>query len=240
MKSHTIVLTGYDAKMAPIGDLTSPLMLQYANKHGFDFHCTRNLDADSAPYWQKIWDMTHLLKTSPAERIIWLDADQVITNMDWTPPWQRGFHASMDWGTDATTEEHFSACGMVICSDMLPILQRVVLCYEMFKDADFPEQSALRHVRKNGPDYHTSWMKTHPRRTFNAVPVELCPTAPEPWQPGDFTCHLTHHPVERRVQMFHEIMMAQTIERNHAEQTPDDLLTTAPYSNEPSGFLPGE
>jgi hypothetical protein len=236
MNSNTLILTAYDAKMAPIGDLTSPLMLQYANRHGFDFHCTRNLDSGSAPYWQKIWDIAHFLKNGSTERILWLDADQVITNMDWTPPWHRGFHASMDWGTDATTDFDFSACGMVVCADMLPIIQRVVLCYSQFENVDFPEQSALRHVRKNGPDYLTSWMKTHPRRTFNAVPIELCPTAPEPWQPGDFTAHLTHVPVAERVMMFNTILR-QVAE---AKETPNDRLVTAPYSNDASSSLPGE
>lgn len=234
---HTLLLTAFDKVMEPIGRLTAPLMLDYANRHGFDFHCTRNLDTESAPYWQKIWDIAHFLKCHPCERIIWLDADQVITNPKWIPPWQRGFHASMDWGTDATESEHFSACGMVICADMLPLIQRVILSYEKFKDADFPEQSALRHVKNNAADWLTTWIKTHPRRTFNAVPIELCPTAPDPWQPGDFCCHLTHVPVEQRVEMFHEIQ-----KRLHAtpEQTPDELLTTAPYSDEPSAHLPGE
>lgn len=231
--SHTLVLTAYNAAMAPIGNLTAPLMLAYANRHGFDFHCTRNLDAESAPYWQKIWEIAHILKTTPVQRILWLDADQVITNPEWTPPWERGFHASKDWGTDATSENDFSACGMLVCADMLPIIQRVVLCYEKFKDVDFPEQSALRHIRERGPDYHTEWMKIHPRRTFNAVPVELCPTAPEPWQPGDFCCHLTHVPVDQRVEMFHQIRAQATLAK-------DELLVTAPYSNEPSPFLPGE
>jgi hypothetical protein len=234
---HTLLLTAIDKAMEPIGRLTTPLMLDYANQHGFDFHCTRNLDTGSAPYWQKIWDIAHFLREHPCERILWLDADQVITNPEWTPPWQRGFHASMDWGTDAVAAEDFSACGMLVCRDMLPMIQKVILCYSQFEHVDFPEQSALRHLKKNGPDYLASWMRTHPRRTFNAVPQELCPTAPEPWKPGDFACHLTHVPIEERVAMFHEIQR-----RLHVppEPTPDELLATAPYSDDPSPFLPGE
>lgn len=233
---RTLLLTGFDKAMEPIGRLTAPLMADYANRHGFDFHCTRNFDPGSAPYWQKIWDIAHFLKTYPCDRIMWLDADQVITNPEWAPPWQRGFHASMDWGTDAVHAEDFSACGMVICADMMPLIHRTVLSYSQFEHADFPEQTALRHFKKEGPDHVASWMRTHPRRTFNAVPIELCPTAPEPWQPGDFSCHLTHVTVPERVAMFHQIQA-----RLHVapEQTHDELLTTAPYSNEPSGFLPG-
>jgi hypothetical protein len=236
LESRTLLLTAFDAAMAPIGSLTSPLMVQYANRHGFDFHITRNIDPDSAPYWQKIWDIAHFLKTGLWDRILWLDADQMITNMEWEPPWQRGFHASMDWGTDATDPSHFSACGMLVCRDMLPMIQRVVLCYSQFEHSDFPEQTALRHVKKNSAEYLTDWIKTHPRRTFNAVPIELCPTAPEPWQPGDFSCHLTHVPVDQRVEMFHQIQSRL----NAPQPTPDDPLTTAPISNDASAFLPGE
>lgn len=236
-ESRTLVLTGFDKAMEPIGRLTAPLMAEYANRHGFDFHCTRNLDTDSAPYWQKIWDIAHFLRNYPTDRILWLDADQVITNPEWTPPWQRGFHASMDWGTDATGEQDFSACGMLICSDMMPVIQRVVLSYSQFENVDFPEQSALRHVKASSAECLTSWMKTHPRRTFNAVPIELCPTAPEPWQPGDFCCHLTHRPVGERVAMFHQIQG-----RLHARPDANtaELITEAPHTDDTSPFLPGE
>lgn len=201
---RTILLTAFDDVMAPIGNLTSPLMLDYANAHGMDFVCVRNMRERVATYWQKIWEIHGLFSASSCDRVIWMDADIVITNPDFVPPWHSGFQASFDWGLDANDESMFSACGFVIGRDMLPLIEDVVKHYLQFADRDFPEQSALRHFYKDGGGYKFR-MRTHPRRVFNAVPREISEEAPEPWERGDWCAHLTHVEVERRVELFHEI-----------------------------------
>lgn len=207
--SRTLLLTAFDSLMAPIGDLTSPLMLAYANRHGFDFHCSRIFEVGSQSYWQKIWDIVAFTSLSNSirkeyDRVIWLDADQIITNNDWTPPWRSGFHASLDWGEDAVDDNHFSACGFVVCRDAFGIMSSVAQSHFLFREREFPEQMALRSIREEGK-WDGKLMHTHPRRMFNAVPKEICETAPEPWEPGDFCAHLTHVEVERRVELFHII-----------------------------------
>lgn len=198
----TLLLTAYDSAMAPIGDLTAPLMLEYANRHGFGFHCARTNSVIPSSYWIKIFEIAKLLPE--CDRIIWLDADQVVTNPDFVPPWHSGFQASFDWGMDANDESMFSACGFVIGRDMIPLVDALMNGYEQFKGRDFPEQSLLRHLYKDGSSYKFR-MRTHPRRVFNAVPREISEEAPEPWERGDWCAHLTHVPVERRVELFHEI-----------------------------------
>lgn len=205
----TLLLTAFDRAMAPIGELTVPLMLAYANRHGFDFHCTRNFEVGCQPYWQKVWDIHAFTSLSNPvrhqyDRIMWLDCDQVITNPEWTPQWTDGFHASLDWGIDAYDDNHFSACGFVVCKDAFGILSTAASLHYLFRERDFPEQEALRHIRREGNDGERG-MTTHPRRVFNAVPKEICEEAPEPWERGDFCCHLTHVPCERRVEVFHLI-----------------------------------
>lgn len=214
----TLLLTAYDSAMAPIGDLTSPLMLAYANRHGFDFHCSRvfgnRIETESEPYWQKIWDIKMLMnRGNPCgklyDRLMWLDADQMVTNPDWTPPWTSGFHASLDWGVDAVDDNHFSACGFVVCADSLNVIYATAAKHEEFEGVPFPEQAAMRRFREYG-DYSIKKslqenMHIHPRRVFNAVPTEICEDAPEPWQLGDFCCHLTHLDVHSRVEVFYKI-----------------------------------
>lgn len=236
--AKTLLLTAYDPAMAPIGDLTAPRMLEYANRHGFDFRCIRHFQEGRLPYWQKIDEMVRAFCVY--DRVLWLDADQVITNPEFKPVWTTGFHTSMDWGTDAVDDSQFSACGIFACKDVRDIFESVHKREEKYDGVDFPEQTALRDYYHVGDCRYR--MKTHPRRVFNAVPAELCPTAPEPWQPGDFCCHLTHVDVARRVEMFHQIVtrLQPTPEPTTEEPTPDDLLTSAPYSNDPSAHLPGE
>lgn len=206
---RTLVITGYDSAMAPIGDLTSPLMLAYANQHGYDFHCSRVFEPGSQSYWQKIWDIVAFTTLSNPirkeyDRVMWLDADQVITNPEWTPPWESGFHASLDWGTDAIDDDHFSACGFVACRDAFGILSSVAERHYLFREREFPEQAALRSIRKDLVR-ERQMMHVHDRRVFNAVPKEVCEEAPDPWQKGDFCAHLTHVSPEKRAELFHVI-----------------------------------
>lgn len=200
----TALLTAYNSKMAPIGDLTSPLMKSYAERHGFEFFCSRVIP-EGQHYWQKIWWTKSLLGGGIIDRVFWLDADQVITNPEWTPPWFSGFQASYDWGADAVDESCFSACAFVIGKDMLPFIEDVANLYHKFHDKDFPEQAAMRQCYLSGGEY--KWrMRTHHRRLFNAVPKEVDPAVTEPWQKGDFAAHLTNLSVEKRVELFHEIL----------------------------------
>lgn len=200
--ARTLLFTAFDSAMAPIGDLTSPLMLEYANRHGMDFRCLRTNGSIPDSYWVKIFEVARLLPHY--DRMIWLDADIVITNPEFAPPWFTGFQASFDWGVDALDESQFSACCFVIGRDMQALIEDVTHSFSNFKDRDFPEQSALRHFYRNGGDYRFR-MRTHSRRTFNAVPREISEEAPEPWEKGDWCAHLTHVSVEKRAELFHEI-----------------------------------
>lgn len=228
MNPRSILLTAYDETMAPIGNLTAPLMLAYANRHGMDFLCCRQFTKGRAPYWEKVDLVLRALQNY--DRAIWLDADQMVTNPEVEIQWPHAFAASLDWGTDAETDRHFSACGFAVTQNGRELFEWLRQHQAAYYDRDFPEQTAMRESQ-----FHQ--VSTRARRVFNAVPIELCPTAPEPWQPGDFACHLTHVEVPLRVAMFHTIQ-----ERLHArpDTDPADLLTSAPYSNEPSAHLPGE
>ena len=205
----TLLLTAFNSVMAPIGELTSPLMLAYANRHGYDFHCSRVFEVGCESYWQKVWDIRNFTSLSNPlrkdyDRVFYLDSDQVITNPDWTPPWDSGAHFSLDWGDDAVTDNHFSACGFVICRDAFGIMSSVAERHYLFREREFPEQMALRSIRQ---DFirEKQMMHVHGRKVFNAVPKEICAEAPEPWEPSDFSAHLTHVPIEERVRIFHVI-----------------------------------
>lgn len=198
-----LLLTGYDAAMAPIGDLTSPLMLTYASKHGMDFLCVRNYPKDVPAYWGKVTAILNAFKNG-YDSVMWLDADQVITNSDFYFHSQSGFHASLDWGVDAVDDSFFSMCGFVIHQDAKFLLEWVYDNWLQYIDWDFPEQAPMRHLHRESKRAR-NMMGICTRRVFNAVPMEIGEGVIDPWRAGDFCCHLTHVPVERRVELFYEI-----------------------------------
>jgi len=201
MKS--LLLTGYDSAMAPIGDLTSPLMLAYASKHGMDFLCVRNYPADVRPYWEKL-NLVLRAFDQGYDSVLWLDADQLITNPEVIPPSGAGFNASMDWGADAVDDSFFSMCGFVAKPESRFLFEWVLSQWLDYVDKDFPEQEPMRHLYRESARAR-SVMGICPRRVFNAVPREVSEGTVEPWEVGDFCAHLTHVPVERRVELFYEI-----------------------------------
>lgn len=189
--------------MQPLGDLTAPFMLDYASRHEMDFKCVRNYPGNVPAYWQK---MTSLVEAFDCgyDRVFWLDCDQYITNPLYAPPWTSGFHASLDWGADAEDDSCFSMCGFTAFRDSRFLFEWVLNHEIEYIDQDFPEQTPMRHLyRTSSRARHV--MKIEPRKVFNCVPIEVCKEAPEPWEPTDFCCHITHVPVEDRVRIFHQI-----------------------------------
>lgn len=215
---RTLLFTGYDDAMKSLGLLTVPRMAQYAGMHGFAFICYRRplLDVPNGIYWTGVMGAIEAI-SSGYDRAIYLDADQMVTNFECElPEWGSGFHASRDWGLDATEPWHFSACGFVVHKDTLPLLKETLSMEPEWRDKPFPEQGPLREVARKridgmpmvptGDYAGQACINIHPRRVFNAVPAEVCPSqTPEPWQPYDWCAHLTMLPIDARVNLFHEI-----------------------------------
>lgn len=196
----TLLLTGYDNKMKELGDLTSPLMLSYASKHGMDFRCVRNFFHDEPAYWQKIPDVIMAFQEG-YDKVIYMDADIVITNPEYTPSWEDGFHASRDWGADATGPECFSMCCFVAGKDSLSLFEWIQDNKDKYINVPFPEQTPMRELYKT----NKGLMVIHDRKVLNSVPIEVHETVQEPWEIGDWVCHLTMIPFSDRVKLFHKI-----------------------------------
>lgn len=195
----TLLLTGYDEAFRPLGDLTSPLMQSYASRNGFDFHCARQFPASVPPSWHKIELVLFGLRQF--ERVIWLDADQKITNPDYVPDMREGFHASQDWGPDAIGPEQFSMGAFVVCRDAAKLFDLMADKREGRMGEWCWEQSSMRELFAANRDC----MHIHSRRTFNAVPKAVHKAVIEPWEPGDWCAHMTHLTIEKRVKLFRKL-----------------------------------
>lgn len=209
-----LLLTGYDDNLKEIGDITSRVMADYATKHGIDFLRVRQYDCNLHPSWQKSEHVTRQLKAG-YDRVIWLDADTVITNFDVEPfnrAWSAPVHVSRDWGIDATEEHHFSMGNFVTNRDKRGLslaFWEGELPLHRSKWAHEPlwEQSACQEFMCMNETAKSIFF-LHNRRTFNAVHASLAPSAPEPWQPGDWLCHLTGEEIanEKRMKVLRELL----------------------------------
>lgn len=210
----TLLFTAFDAAYLPLATITVPRMGDYAKRHGYQFHCYTEpiFDIPNAMYWSGVLGAAPNLETF--DRVMYLDVDQLITNgmltiEDLIGPRTAGFHASKDWGSDATEPWHFSMCGWVAHQDCKNLFRQAYDVEPLFRDKPFPEQAPMQMLAtmKNlvsGKPYYD--ITVHPRRTFNAVPDAVSPgNVPEPWQPSDFAAHLTMLPMDDRVKLAKEI-----------------------------------
>jgi hypothetical protein len=192
MNGRHLVLTGYDDNMRAVGSWSSTCLCSYAIRHGYSFEVVRTFLSGSHPSWQKLRIIEERLARHDA--ILWVDADVVVTNpaIDWTkiPETKDGLWLSRDW--DAVDRpDYFSAGVMIVfsCSESLDILKSA---QEMTQWANTPlwDQCALQGVF-NSDEKLRSHIHVLPRRMLNSVPAMIQKGAAEPWEKGDFLCHLT-------------------------------------------------
>jgi hypothetical protein len=209
----TLVLTGYDDGMKEVGDLTSLLMRSYAYFHSFDFRCVREYHQRMHPSFQKMEQI--LLELESYDRVVWIDADAVITNFRTNLDWfvEDGINVSEDWGkpvSDVTDNHkplpltrHFSMGIFVSTKEAIPVFRWVLEQKHWYWKMSF-EQSAMQ----DGATDH-GWIRKlvhiHPNRVMNSVDAALGELIDPrtgrlahegnpvrtPWALGDWLCHLT-------------------------------------------------
>lgn len=202
MRSKTLVLTAYDDAFAPLGDITSPIMDRYATQHRFDYRLRRSRPYDVPPLWWKLMLVREALQEW--DRVMWLDADMLITNPDFTPDnLTTGLYFSRDWGADAVDESHFSCGAYVANRDALDVFDWAEHFAHRYRTSPFGDQDAMRYLFTTPL---RSSFNILPRRALNAVPIEVHPSVVEPWQPGDFLAHITMIGLVERVKLAHKLM----------------------------------
>ena len=205
---RTALITGYNATYTPLASLTVPLMYQYAERHGFDVRIYTSpiiSDIPYAIYWTGVCGALEAFG-SGYDRVIYLDADQMITNPDIVPEVaQAGVAISKDWGADAVEPWHFSMCGWIAHKNSAILFRKALQLEPDFREKPFPEQAPMQHLYQTIP-WVPPMVQVHPRRMFNAVPNEVSPgNVCEPWERGDFCAHLTMLGLRERILLFHEI-----------------------------------
>lgn len=216
---NLLVLTGYDAAMAAVGDLTNPSKEAYARRHGYSFLCNRAYEADTHPSWQKIRLLQDLLPCFDA--ILWLDADTLVTNpaiaTEYLTIRPGSIIVSHDWSTctDEDAPHHFSLGNFLItnCQESFRLLH-LMARKKQWANQPLWEQQALQELHRENEEIRPL-VHILARRALNSVPYR---DAPEPWQPGDFLCHFTGIANEIRIPEIRRVMgmLAQNPEATKA------------------------
>jgi hypothetical protein len=209
-----LLLTGYDDNMTHVGDCTSRVMGQYASKHGIDFLRIRQYSKHTHPSWQKALHVGRQL-SSGYDRVIWLDADTLITNSEISPFEIESIapiEVSKDWGLDAMEPHHFNMGNFFANRDPNELWAHIWNRYlpqkeEEWGNKELWEQSALQGLYQTlrTPE---DIFSICPTRRFNAVHAALAPSAPDPWQEGDWLCHLTGEEIttEKRLKVMGDLL----------------------------------
>ncbi len=201
-----LVLTGNDRGMDSIGALTAANHQAYALRHGYTFERFTDYPADCHPSWHKLALLRERLPKYDA--ILWLDADTVVTQpamrIEEIIGDRKGLIVSKDWTNPAPEDaiKHFSLGNFVFTNSpgSFEILEKASARTEWTNRGLWEQQAIQEEYRAN--ESIRKHVHILPRRTLNAVPATRDTTGPEPWEPGDFLCHLTYLPNEERVTLF--------------------------------------
>ncbi|HLB34165.1 MAG TPA: hypothetical protein VJK54_08025 [Chthoniobacterales bacterium] len=184
----TLILTAWTDNIDWMVQFTSLSKNAYAERHGYEYQgCRFDYHPSQHPSWRKLVLIADLMPQF--DRLLWIDADAFITNPSISLdqiPYVDGLTVSRDWGVDAGLFD-FSAGIMIVTRKAMPLLE-LALTKREWENRPLWDQNALREASKS----FSSLLRILPRRILNAVPQELLPWAMEPWQEGDFLCHLTN------------------------------------------------
>lgn len=180
--------------MESVVQVTSATKIDYARKHDYEYvgHLLEK-KPNEYPAWGKLRLLLDILPT--VDRLLWIDADSFVTNAEISLekiPHIDGLTASRDWGIDAGLLD-FSSSGMILTKKALPLIEAASRKTH-WANCPLWDQSGLREAARD----FKNLLHVLPRRIFNAVPQKLHPFAVEPWQEGDFLCHLTNKSNEER------------------------------------------
>lgn len=209
--SNTLVISSHPPRWAELAKYTCTSQKRWCERQGYDYH----VDVSD------VQDRTHEGKWVPIagfikidlflrffddyERIIWLDADLLVTNVELPPPAHYGIHEinlPYDYnGHNATVID------VLTTAEMRAFLWAVNNTgRRFFLDHPWKEMEAMRYFLQTPPhqfsvDYVSAKrlcaLLTNEYEPY--VPHEV--SAPYQWEPGDFALHLSALPLDRRVEL---------------------------------------
>jgi hypothetical protein len=208
-KMKVLILSGYDDAMKEVGDRCTATHRKYAERRGYDCEVVRHYRPDTHPSHQKIRLIQE--RIDQYDRIMWLDADTAVMQMDMRVPemYMEGvMMISVDWCAPVEDDDNppfilttYVSCGNFIIANT-PDTHRFLDTWAKHSERYAKrqvccwEQDGLRAAMQVEPWFNLGVERTH-RRMLNAVHPTCVnrnfpDRAPKPYEPGDFLLHLTN------------------------------------------------
>ena len=204
----TLILTGSDQSMMGVLDLTLPSKQEYCKNHNYDLLSLRSFAADT----ECNFSSTHVgfLRAVMAfkqlrfyDNVMWIDADSIITNMDYKIEDfiqnDACFIASYDW----MHFNSFSTGNFIVrkTNDTQDLFNRFLAASRYRLNDIMAEQGTLNQIY-NELDSNKKMFNILPHKFLNSVPEFLVDTDTwrndnnrsgivKPWTPDCFLAHLT-------------------------------------------------
>jgi len=193
----TVILSGHDANMAELAGLCLPSKLRFSEAIGAPLRVMTPEFYEDFPDEHPSFTKLRIIKKhmEEFERVIWLDADSIITNPEAFPHIrdEACLTVSMDYPIEDQRPKfnNWSAGNMVWNSNFWSIqFIQISLDFVMYKNRPYWDQNAMQHTLTKIPSYRPFIDILDPNK-LNAVHPEVGSIQAAKWQKGDFLVHLT-------------------------------------------------
>lgn len=228
MNKKTLLITGSDPDMSVISDLTLDTKINFVKKHNYDILVKRDWSDMSKYHFiehensssrkdKSYLDVLGFLRVLLAfemlkdyNNVIWIDADTLITNSDYTiQDFVTDDHClfvSYDWSWTGS----FSTGNFIVKrhKDTQKLYEAFIETSKMFLNHSHKEQITLNHIYNNN-EHLRNVIKILPWKYLNSVPECIQETKTwqgrdkvlEPWTEDSFLAHLTGITGEERIEI---------------------------------------
>jgi hypothetical protein len=212
---RTLILTGSDAKMMDVLNLTLPSKQDYCKRHNYDLLSLRSFSADpqcnfTSKHVGFLRALTAFKQLRYYDNVMWVDADSIITNTEYKIEDfilnDACFIASYDW----MHYNSFSTGNFIIrkTSSTQSLFNRFLNVSQFRLNDIMAEQGTLNQIYRESNEYKEMF-NILPHKFLGAVPNIVHSTDTwsndkrcniiDPWTPDCFLAHLTGMTAEERV-----------------------------------------
>lgn len=175
---------------------------EYAERHGYGFHCPRECRTGRPPAWEKVFVVGEALARS--EWVWWLDADAIVTNFE-TP-----LESLLDPNFDLIACKDFNGfnSGSFLLRSTRWATRFLWNVWRLEEYTHHPwwEQAAMMQELEKEENYlHTKF-----------VDQSLLQSYVEFWKPGDFVLHVPGKPTAERAEILARINEQAKAKQDHA------------------------
>lgn len=196
-----VVFTEYGSNYKPIAEVTTPVMREYCQRHGYEFRELILEGTGNEYYYKKHEFIRDIFDNDEADLVFYLDCDAIITNHTIR------LESFMTYGAQFWITEHIGELNggaiLVRQSNRGNDVNNFILAH---RDKFPNEQNVINHYRETLLYANTMAILKHP--SFNSLDYSQYPEFPNlrssedgHWHEGDFLLHTPALSLEKRIEV---------------------------------------